>query len=170
MADPNTKTNGELPILDKDVPDDIPTLTFARYDYRPDGIFSQVFLNHKPVSLFGLERPQTDPENQVGISPILEGSYRAEWMSGDVHGRFRKTGIYLLHGVYGRTGIMLHYGNTMDEIEGCILIGKARAMFQHKGVMGVTHSVDACKLLFEHWLQLGPCMVQVTNITDYREA
>jgi len=64
-----------------------------------------------------LERPWLD--NQRGVSCIPAGRYRCTRV------RSPKFGItFEVQGVPERTHILFHRGNTIDDTEGCILIGE----------------------------------------------
>ena len=56
--------------------------------------------------------------NDVGVSCIPEGAYSC-WKA-----KSEKFGdVVYVSGVTGRTGILIHSGNTLDDTRGCILVG-----------------------------------------------
>ena len=75
-------------------------------------------LRHGPVPfVLTLERPWQ--ENQTGVSCIPAGQYRCRRV------RSPKFGItFEVCDVPGRSHILFHAGNTLDETEGCILVGE----------------------------------------------
>ena len=102
------------------------------------------------VEFVTLEEPWRD--NQRGVSCIPAGTYRVVphgWDAGNKSGlRFKRA--YRLLGTEPRTAILIHAGNTVDDIEGCILVGltvgtlngkravlqSTRAMTQMRDVVG----------------------------------
>lgn len=75
-------------------------------------------LRHGPVPfVLTCERPWQD--NQVGLSCIPAGHYRCRRV------RSPKFGMtYEVCDVPGRSHILFHSGNTIEDTEGCILIGE----------------------------------------------
>ncbi|WP_018124960.1 DUF5675 family protein [Desulfovibrio oxyclinae] len=69
---------------------------------------------------FTLEEPWKD--NRTYISCIPAGRYRCRrrWSS-----RFGRE-LFEVSDVPGRTAILIHAGNTTDDIEGCVLLGESR--------------------------------------------
>lgn len=66
---------------------------------------------------FTLEEPWKD--NKKGISCIPTGTYKCVPHNGT---RFKD--VWRLENVPNRKAILIHNGNTTDDIEGCILTGK----------------------------------------------
>jgi hypothetical protein len=81
-----------------------------------------------------LEEPWKD--NQKGISCIPEGVYRCTPHNG---AKIQRT--WEVTGVPGRGAILIHSGNTTDDIEGCILVGRRLGMLNNK--QAVLQSTDA---------------------------
>ena len=65
-----------------------------------------------------LEEPWKD--NQRKISCVPEGLYKCV-----KHNSAKYQDVWRLENVKGRDGILIHSGNTTDDIEGCILVGKS---------------------------------------------
>lgn len=78
-----------------------------------------------------------DPDNgnQVGISCIPAGTYLCLAFNGTKY-----KNVWEVTGVPGRSAILIHNGNTIDDTRGCILVGEAIAAFPN-GKRGVTNSV-----------------------------
>jgi len=89
-----------------------------------------------------LEEPWKD--NKRGISCIPEGTYKVVphgW--GNERVRFKRA--YRLTGTAPRTAILIHTGNTTDDIEGCILVGGAHGALN--GKQAVLYSLPAMERL-----------------------
>jgi hypothetical protein len=78
----------------------------------------QLFI--QDLNLLTLELPWRD--NQVGVSCIPTGTYKVvlAWSN-----RFMRLMPRLIN-VVGRSGILIHSGNTPFNTEGCILVGMSR--------------------------------------------
>lgn len=81
--------------------------------------------------------------NQRNVSCIPEGVYRVTPYSGS-----RFIDVYKINDVPNRTAILLHYGNTADDIEGCILVG--RQVGELSGIRAVLNSRPAMEDLSKH--------------------
>ena len=57
--------------------------------------------------------------NQPNVSCIPNGYYRAERFDSPSKGKCWK-----IKDVFGRTYILIHIGNTLEDTEGCILVGR----------------------------------------------
>jgi len=68
---------------------------------------------------FTLERPWLD--NRNGVSCVPTGTYHCLWRQ-----RPNKTWTYWLSDVPGRTWILIHSGNVVAHVEGCIMLGLSR--------------------------------------------
>ncbi len=69
-----------------------------------------------------LERPWLN--NAINISCIPAGTYKCNYMARSASGKYRN--VYWIKGVPGRTGILIHNGNTVNHSRGCLIIGKRR--------------------------------------------
>ena len=88
-----------------------------------------------------LERPKN------GYHPcIQEGPYP---LTRDFAGKFK---YFKIENVPTRTNIEIHQGNTIDDILGCVLLGRSLATdnprFKHKFFL--LNSTIACKALYKH--------------------
>lgn len=69
-------------------------------------------------------------ENVVGECCIPEGLYELVPLEKSASGKY--TNVFWVKGVEGRSGILIHNGNTVDHTRGCILIGMERGMLMGK--------------------------------------
>jgi len=69
-----------------------------------------------------LEPPWKD--NFRNISCIPAGDYTVTFMRRSSSGKYRN--VYHIQGVEGRSGILIHAGNTVNHTLGCLIIGKRR--------------------------------------------
>lgn len=101
--------------------------------YLPDRTLGSIISPQCGIICKILERPWLN--NARGISCIPEGSYLVTW-SGPVlkddpsteedesGGRiYRPYEHYIVHGVKGRSGILIHTGTEVKHSEGCLLVG-----------------------------------------------
>lgn len=72
-----------------------------------------------------LELPWLD--NQHEISCIPKGSYRVTRYNSPSKGE-----VFLLHDVPGRSMVEIHSGNTVDDIKGCIAVGRTYGRIKDK--------------------------------------
>ena len=138
-------------------------LVLKRFCYSPMGAFGRLALP-SGLELFTVERPWLN--NRVQESCIPEGDYTLRMrQSGVVQ---RSTGGEFTHGwevtgVPGRTFIMLHPANTMDDLQGCI--GPGRALGYVGGKWAVTDSRGAFRQLMA---ELAPMDEWNLRILPYR--
>lgn len=101
---------------------------------------------------FTLERPWLD--NQTGVSCIPKpGTYHVLWRQRP-NGRW----TYWLSDVPGRSFILIHSGNVVGQVQGCVLLGMARGLM--KGERAVFQSVTAVRL-FEQIMRREPFLLEV---------
>jgi hypothetical protein len=94
-----------------------------RFAYTPNGTFGRLVVGGK--EFYTVERPWKD--NQSNVSCIPEGRYTLRMRDSGVV--TRSTGGAYSRGwevtnVKGRSFIMIHPGNTVDDLQGCIAPGK----------------------------------------------
>ncbi len=76
-------------------------------------------------------------ENQENISCIPNGKYLAKFKDKNDLGF-----CYELQDVPGRSGILIHKGNYVTDIEGCILLGNGYSDLNHDGLKDVLNSSE----------------------------
>lgn len=122
-----------------------------RRGYTPRGAFGELITPRR--SYVTLERPWLG--NRTSVSCIPEGVYDLrKRRSGVVE---RSTGGEFLHGwevtdVPGRTYIMIHPANTMDELKGCIAPGLSTGVLpdaNREPQWAILNSFAAFKMLME---------------------
>jgi hypothetical protein len=126
-------------------------LQLIRYCYGPDHVAGLLkFGDALDLSVWALECPWRD--NQIFTSCCPDGTYPLVAIDTEDH-----PGCWVLTPVPGRTGILIHVGNTVEQTQGCILIGQ----FQEPGK--VLNSRDALRMLNyklnrneQHVLHIGP--------------
>ena len=91
-------------------------LTLKRILITDDGVLGVLICGHRPVCLTLEEEWK---ENARGISCIPAGSYLCQKVTTPKHGE-----TYQVLDVPGRSSILIHSGNTEEDTEGCILVGK----------------------------------------------
>lgn len=79
-------------------------------------------------------------QNKAKVSCIPEGFYNCIPHTGP-----KFSNVWRLLNVPGRDSILIHAGNTVDDIQGCILVGLSFG--ELKGGPAVLHSMDALEML-----------------------
>lgn len=85
--------------------------------------------------MYTLELPWL--ENLTGRSCIPEGHYPMKYED-HVYGQ-----VYRIYKVYGRSGILIHSGNTTADTRGCVLVGLKKKDINNDGVLDVVQSRKA---------------------------
>jgi hypothetical protein len=86
------------------------------------GTFGVLSLDNEPLCVT-CEDPWNDNKRQVSCIPT--GTYECKKFSG-----LRFKDVWELLNVPGRSAILIHAGNTIDDTHGCILVGRS---FSHMG-------------------------------------
>ncbi len=99
----------------------------VRNEYNEQGTTGQLNDDEGNKICLTLEEPWKD--NQKGISCIPEGRYRCtRYISPKLKRRGSKDPeVILLHDVPNRSFVQIHIGNTLDDVEGCIMPGETLA-------------------------------------------
>ena len=116
---------------------------FTLQRLRDDGTCTEGEVGVAGVTLVTLEEPWKD--NKTGVSCIPAGTYRCVPHGWEPNAKTRFKRVYRLEDTTPRVAILIHSGNTTDDIEGCILLGMRRG--QLNGKSAVLGSVDAVNLL-----------------------
>lgn len=91
-------------------------LKLVRISYSKEGTFGVLIDNEIPFCVT-LERPWRD--NQVGISCIPTGNYICKRVASPKFGN-----TFEVMDVQGRTHILFHSGNIIDDTHGCVITGE----------------------------------------------
>lgn len=108
------------------VPDDEAHGLLIRDEIRPDCIRGTLFVGAERFEI--LERPWA--ANARNESCIPAGSYAVSFLPRSASGKYRN--VFRLAPVTGRSGILIHCGNTVDHSRGCLIIGKRRGWLAGK--------------------------------------
>lgn len=92
-------------------------LDLHRFSYTANGTFGEIYMNGEHLC-FTCELPWQD--NKTGISCIPAGTYECQPHDGV---KFKR--VWELENVPNRSAILIHNGNTVDDTDGCILVGDA---------------------------------------------
>lgn len=95
------------------------------------------------LGIFTLELPWL--ENKKAVSCIPVGEYLMVWGWSP---RFRRN--FWRIGVPGRTGILIHKGNTLKDTSGCILVGTEVVTNRNTQEYELRNSEDAYGALIKH--------------------
>lgn len=98
------------------------TVTIQRFAYTPWGTFGRLVYND--FRAFTVERPWLD--NKPRESCIPDGNYTLEWYNSPKFGpTWAVIGdtVSLFPSNKARSAILIHPGNTMDDLLGCIALG-----------------------------------------------
>lgn len=88
-----------------------------RYEFTGDYVRGVLFVGD--IVIHTLERPWLN--NRQNVSCIPEGRYKVNFLPRTYSGKFNR--VYHLQNVPNRTGILIHTGNLVSQIQGCILVG-----------------------------------------------
>jgi len=92
------------------------TVDLIRVCSSDEGTFGVMVIDNNPLCVT-CEEPWKD--NARKVSCIPSGEYSCIPHNG---GRFKD--VWEVSGVSGRTAVLIHNGNTINDTEGCILVGK----------------------------------------------
>lgn len=103
----------------------------------PDGTFGVFIYGGKPLCV---TCENAWRENKRALSCIPDGKYRVTSYSGT-----RYKNVWKLHNVPNRDAILIHWGNTEADTDGCILTGSGFGDFN--GVPGIVNSKTTIEML-----------------------
>lgn len=126
--------------------------TLHRGHSSSEGTFGILYRDSRPLCVT-CEDPWLD--NAVGKSCIPSGRYRVKAFSG-----IRYQNVWEITGVPGRSAILIHHGNTINDTRGCVLVGRGFATLN--GLPSITDSVATLTMLRrelpkEFWLTVVGC-------------
>lgn len=124
-------------------------IVLERFAYTPFGTFGRLIYND--FRAFSVERPWAD--NKARESCIPEGKYQVKWYDSPKFGRtlavVGETVSLFPDNVHARSAILFHKANTMDDLLGCIGLGKSL------GYMNAKWAVTSSTLAMQEFLNLG---------------
>lgn len=128
-------------------------VTLERFAYTPMGTFGRLRVDDR-FECFSVERPWQ--HNEPGTSCIPEGAYPL------VMGFFHHGGYsaYEITHVVGRSAILIHKANTMDELRGCVAPGMRLGFL--KGRWAVLESAVAFDQFMKAMLDAPEDYIDVT--------
>ncbi len=91
-------------------------LYLHRLPKHEDGVFGVLSYESRP---FAVTLEPEDKNNQRNISCIPSGRYLCKRVESPKFGN-----TFQVTGVYNRSGILFHAGNTEEDSKGCILVGE----------------------------------------------
>lgn len=97
-----------------------------------------------------LEKPWLD--NMSGKSCIFDGSYLVKKWHSEEAKKVGKSVIYNhfeIENVFGRKGILIHIGNYVEQIHGCVLVGSSFVDINGDGVLDLKDSGAVLAELFK---------------------
>ena len=113
------------------------------------GIFTAYKGLMKVFECLTLERPWAD--NKRGVSCIPDGEYQVrKWHNDEAEeaGKRITYNHFQVLDVPDRTGILIHVGNYVDQIEGCILPGTHFADMNKDGLLDIGNSTKTLADMF----------------------
>lgn len=128
-------------------------LTLRRIAQSGMGTFGVILNGNIPICI-SCEDPWND--NKKGISCIPEGIYKVRRYSGTKY-----KNVFEITNVPNRSAILIHWGNTMKDTEGCILLGKFFGSID--GIPAVIES----KLAFDKFSQIVPDTFDLKIVNCY---
>ena len=129
-------------------------LILERFCYSDMGTFGKLKFNDR--EWYTVEKPWLDNENKISCIPT--GYYTAERYKSPTPNRGI---IWMLNRVPKRSFIQIHAGNTMDDVIGCIAVGKELGCLE--GKWAVLDSKAALIELMHETREFKEIAIQVTN-------
>ncbi len=113
-------------------------ITLDRFRSDNDGTFGHLLSDINEILCYTCELPWR--QNQPEISCIPCGVYQVEPYSSPLH-----PDVWHLMNVPNRIAILIHQGNTILDVRGCICVGDSLGTV--KDLPAVLHSIDTFKML-----------------------
>ena len=114
------------------------TYILNRYSMGQDCTLGQLLDSDNELYCYTLELPWKDNIPQESCIP--EGTYKVIPHNSDAH-----PGTWEITNVPGRSAILLHTGNTVDDTEGCVIVGSPVGSLN--GKPAVLHSFETMETL-----------------------
>jgi hypothetical protein len=140
-------------------------LNLKVYAKTPFGEFGILFYDDQDTSkyLHTIERPYLN--NRQNVSSIPLGQYRVYRRTSPKLSRITRDKYTdsVSVTVFGRSYIMFHNGNTVDDTEGCIILGTSLGYIANK--WAVVNSMDALDI-FQEFMDNNPDVVILNKTFD----
>lgn len=117
-------------------------VTILRDNHYEDSTLGTLTIDgHPDVKLYTLEEPWRD--NRRKVSCIPAGTYECVPHNWDISDKFRFNRVWRVNHVPNRDAILIHKGNTVKDIEGCILVGTQRGVIDDlRAVLNSRAAID----------------------------
>lgn len=127
-------------------------LILTRIDYGAKGTYGFLSIEGEPPRFVTLELPWKDNQRQVSCIP--KGTYQ---LKRKYSPRFQR--VWEVKDVPGRSDILIHRGNFIHEIQGCILLGRGILPIDPKNdVRGISNS----KLAIADFMDMTKHLTELT--------
>lgn len=124
-------------------------IVLERFAYTPFGTFGRLIYND--FRAFTVERPWAN--NAARESCIPEGTYKVKWYDSPKFGKtlavVGETVSLFPDNKHARSAILFHKANTMDDLLGCIGLGKSLGYINSKW------AVTSSTIAVDEFLKLG---------------
>lgn len=131
-------------------------LTLPRTDFDAESTIGTLYVDGK-FECYTLEDAVRDGPKVYGKTAIPVGTYEVRI----TYSNHFKRDLPLLMDVPGFEGVRIHPGNTADDTEGCILVGRTKAIDR------INNSRDAFDSLYAKilaaWFRKEPITITVRN-------
>lgn len=118
-------------------------IELKRVSLSNKGTFGVLLSNGIPLCVT-LEDPWND--NKIGESCIPAGVYQCRKHFGEKY-----KNVWILENVPGRSAILIHAGNTIDDTRGCILVGSG---FSGASVINSKSALDKLRTLLPNTFEI----------------
>lgn len=131
-------------------------ITIIRIKHLPDRELGEIELEGDLIG-YTIEQPWKENKNNVSCIPV--GSYKLLPHNSPHFGSVvmfynPELGVYgeqLPPGRHGRTVCLIHNGNYVTDVQGCVAVGAQMVDFGSPHGLGVNHSKDTLEKLRELW-------------------